>query len=165
MCVFNKSTLELLSHIFSTKGVSPDLKTVQNIKRVESPKGPKEVRSHLGLANYYTLYIPGQASITETLRDLTKNHRTWNWISIHNDALSQDAINSYFDVIVDTSPVGLGAVLVQHDRNGNSKVIAYASRALTDVESRYSQTERDALVVTWGCLTFICTSMDVLSPL
>ena len=36
----------------------------------------------------------------------------------------------------------------------HSQVIAYVSRALTDVKSRYSQTEREALAVTKGCLHF-----------
>ena len=30
------------------------------------------------------------------------------------------------------------------------KIVSYASRALDDVESRYSQTEREALAVRWG---------------
>ena len=97
--MFNKSTLEFFGHIFSANGVSPDPKKVQDIKRAELPKDPKEVRSLLGLANYCTRYIPGLASITEPLRDLTKNDRAWNWTSIHDDALnklkdalSQDAV-------------------------------------------------------------------------
>ena len=44
-CVFNKSTLEFFGHIFSGNGVSPDPKKVQDIKRAESSKDPKEVRS------------------------------------------------------------------------------------------------------------------------
>ena len=33
-------------------------------------------------------------------------------------------------------------------------IIAYASRSLTEVEKRYSQTEREALAVIWGCEYF-----------
>ena len=40
---FNKGTLEFFGHIFSGNGVSPDPKRVQDIKRAESPKDPKEV--------------------------------------------------------------------------------------------------------------------------
>ena len=39
------------------------------------------------------------------------------------------------EVIVDASSVGLGGLLAQ-----DNKVISYATRALSDVESRYSQT-------------------------
>jgi hypothetical protein len=57
-------------------------------------------------------------------------------------------------VVVDVSPVGLGAILVQHDEQGILKVIAFASRALTVVEQRYCQTEREALACVWACEKF-----------
>ena len=50
-------------------------------------------------------------------------------------------------LIVDASPTGIGSTLIQDDR-----AIAFASRSLSDVESRYSQTEREALCVVWACL-------------
>ena len=46
------------------------------------------------------------------------------------------------EVIVDASPVGLGGLLSQ-----DGKVIRYASRAPSDVESRYSQTEKEMLAI------------------
>ena len=54
------------------------------------------------------------------------------------------------ELIVDASPVGLGAILTQLTADGGMNIIAYASRSLTDCESRYSQTEREALAVIWG---------------
>ena len=36
-------------------------------------------------------------------------------------------------------------------KTGDSHVITYASRSLTATELRYSQTEREALVVVWAC--------------
>jgi hypothetical protein len=38
--------------------------------------------------------------------------------------------------------VGLGAIMSQE-----SKTVAFASRSLSDTETRYSQTERDALAI------------------
>ena len=66
-------------------------------------------------------------------------------------------ILAYFDrnvevtkLITDAGPVDFGAVLTQV-QEGQERVIAYASRALTGVERRYSQTEREALGLVWGC--------------
>ena len=56
-------------------------------------------------------------------------------------------------MIVDASPVGLGAVLIQN-QDGEGRVISYASRSLSDTEKRYSQTEKEALAVVWGCERF-----------
>ena len=50
------------------------------------------------------------------------------------------------DVIVDASPVGLSAILSQEDRS-----VLCVSRKLSKVETRYSQTEREALAVVWAC--------------
>lgn len=58
------------------------------------------------------------------------------------------------ELIVDTSPVGLGAVLCQKDENGVKYIIAYARQSLSDVEKRYSQTEKDALAIVWSCEHF-----------
>ena len=66
---------------------------------------------------------------------------------------------AYFDkdaptrVIADASPVGLGAVLVQ-EKNGESRAVCYASRSLSQVERRYSQTEKEALALVWACERF-----------
>lgn len=89
---------------------------------------------------------------------MTKEDVTWQWEETEQAALDKlkqaftgNQVMSYFDphqateVIVDASPVGLGALLVQ-----NEKVICYASRVLTDVESRYSQTEKEMLAVVWA---------------
>ena len=57
----------------------------------------------------------------------------------------------YFDqeketeVIIDASPVGVSAILTQ-----DGKVVSYSSRALTDVEQSFSQTDREILAVVYG---------------
>ena len=50
---------------------------------------------------------------------------------------------------MDASPVGISAVLSQ-----NGRIVQFASRALSAVEQRYSQTERKALAITWACEHF-----------
>ena len=65
----------------------------------------------------------------------------------------------YFDtkaktkLVTDASPVGLGAVLTQ-EQNEVDRVICYASRSLSEVEKRYSQTEKEALGIVWACERF-----------
>ena len=56
-------------------------------------------------------------------------------------------------IIADASPVGLGAVLTQL-QDGLWKVIVHASRSLSNVERRYSQTEKEALGIVCACERF-----------
>ena len=72
-------------------------------------------------------------------------------------ALSSAQCKAYFDkdkatyVTVHASPVGVSAILSQKTKDkNNEKVVAHASRALTEVEKRYSQTEKEALAIIWG---------------
>ena len=68
-------------------------------------------------------------------------------------ALAHVDVNRKTRILVDVSPVGLGEVLIQLQRV-EWRVIAYASRGLTVVERRYSQTEREALSLVWACERF-----------
>ena len=103
-------------------------------------------------------YIAEYATITAPLRALTKKETPWQWSDDQphafdklKESLTKSHVMSYFnpaqetEVIVDASPVGLGGLLVQ-----DGKVISYASRALSDVESRYSQTEREMPAIVWA---------------
>ena len=64
---------------------------------------------------------------------------------------------AYFDprkdtiLTVDASPTGLGGILSQKDGHGELNMVAYASKVLSDVDKRYSQTEREALSAIWAC--------------
>lgn len=158
-CEFNKSQLEFYGYVFGANGISADPRKVDAIKTAEIPKNVSEVRSFLGMTNYVGRFIPNYSTITAPLRDLTKNNVNFEWGKNQQESfetlkrdLTSDKVMAYFDatkqtvMIVDASPLGLGALLTQ-----DGKVISYGSRVLNDVETRYSQTEREALAVVWGC--------------
>ena len=157
-CEFNKKKLAFYGYVFSSDGISPDPRKVH--------ESPDEVSSLLGLANYCSRFIHNLATITRPLRDLTKKSIPWKWESKHVEAfnklkqsITSDQIMAYYDpkketeLLVDASPVGLGALLAQVDAKGQT-IVAYASRSLTPTEQRYSQTKREALAITWACLHF-----------
>jgi hypothetical protein len=77
------------------------------------------------------------------------------------EAISVKALENYntewlTELTVDASSVGLDAVLGQRNPNkkDETRVIAYASKTLNDVERRYPQIDREALAVTWACEKF-----------
>ena len=166
-CVFNKHNLAFFGYVFSEKGMSADPKKVEAIKNAAPPSSASEVRSFLGLTGFCSRFIPDYATLTEPLKELTRKGTSWQWGPRQQNAFDQlkvrltdNNVMAYFDprrqtvATFDASPFGLGGVLTQVDSEGKSHVVAYASRTLTDVERRYSQTEREALSIVWGCERF-----------
>ena len=56
-------------------------------------------------------------------------------------------------IVAEAGPHGLVAVLTQQ-QDGVWRVVSYTSRSLTEVERRYSQTEKGALALLWACERF-----------
>ena len=116
------------------------------------------------MANYSSKSIKDYATITEPLRELIRNSTPFTWTHKHQSAydklkhaLLNSQVMSHFDssketsTLVDASPVGLSAILTKMDPQQNAyNIIAYASRTLSPVEKRYSQTEKEALAIVWG---------------
>ena len=167
-CVYSQNSLSFFGYVFSGQGISADPDKVKEIVNLEVPSNPSEVRSLLGMTNYCSRFIPSYATITQPLRELTQKEKLWEWTEQHDqalaklrDALATSPVTAYFDpkkqteISVDASPVGVGAILAQTDLDGSNRhIIAYASRSLSETEQKYSQTEREAFAVVWGCEYF-----------
>lgn len=167
-CVLRAKQIEFLGHQLSPEGVKPLDKYVKTIESFREPMVIEEVQSFLGLVNYVGKWIPNLATWTEPLRELLRLKLgkgadiTSYWHEKQAEAfeglkraMTQITSLGYYNpqdrtqVFADASPVGLGAVLVQHDANG-PRIIAYGNKSLTDREKRYCQTEKEALALVWA---------------
>ena len=163
-CEFNQTKLTFFGFVFSSHGISPDPQKVEAIHNATPPSSVKGVRSFLGMATYCAKFIPNFSDLTQLLRDLTKKNAHFQWTSQHDKAfqdvktaLTSETVMAYFDenketeLVTDASPFGLSAILSQKTPGTeNRKIVAYTSRSLSDVERRYSQTEREALAIVWA---------------
>ena len=81
------------------------------------------------MAQFSARFIKNFVTLTEPLRDLTKQTSEWRWgekeasaFQRVKDSLEESATTAYFDmhkdieIVVDASPVGLAALLVQEGR-------------------------------------------------
>lgn len=166
-CIFGAKELVFLGHKLSAEGIKPTHDKVESIRNFRQPANAEEVRSFLGLVNFVGQFIPNLATITEPLRNLTRKDTHFTWDSGQKAAfaelkeqLSSDIVLGYYNVhdrtqvYADASPVGLGAVLIQFNKDGIPRVISYASKSLSDTEKRYCQTEKEALALVWAVERF-----------
>lgn len=165
-CRFGVQEIEFYGHILSMSGIKPKHDKVQAVKEFRTPVSAEEVRSFLGLVNYVGKFIPNLATVSEALRRLTKKEVSFEWGSEQQWAfetlkrnLTDNLLLGYYNVkyrtqvVADASPVGLGAVLTQFQQS-DARIIAYASRSLTESELNYAQTEKEALALVWAVERF-----------
>ena len=105
--------------------------------------------------------------MTEPIRRITHKNHPWLWgpeqseaFNKLRDLISSDTVLAHFDpslptqVRHDACKIGIGGALSQKHPDGSIRPVAYASRSLSPVEQRYSQTEREALSGVWACERF-----------
>ena len=126
------------------------------------PSNKEELATFLGMINYLNQFIPKFADKAQVLRELCKKDTVWYWDETHEKCFSElkqsITVNSclqYYDpnkevtLEVDASMKGLGAALIQE-----GKIVAFASKTLTETQSRYSNIEREMLAIVFGIKRF-----------
>jgi hypothetical protein len=123
----------------SDKGIGHNEEKAKAMVDVREHKTASEIRRFLGLVNFCCRFIPDLATIAELLRKLTHNTTPFVWSEEQKslfqelkDKMSSADSLAYFDkeaktvIVSDSSPVGLGAALLQR-QEGVMKVVAYTS--------------------------------------
>ena len=151
-----------IGHVATDKGLRIDPAKVQAISEMQPPTDKAGVQRLLGLAQYLSKFLPNLSDMTKPLRDLTQNCVEWVWDTAQQTALDElkkavvtTPVLRYYNleeevtIQSDASQSGLGAALLQ-----NGQPVAYASRALTDAETRYAQIEKELLAIVFACERF-----------
>ncbi|KAM4055776.1 reverse transcriptase (RNA-dependent DNA polymerase) [Hirsutella rhossiliensis] len=71
------------------KGIACDPEKQRAIREWEAPTTVKGVRSFLGFANYYRIFIPDYAKITQSLDALLKKGTAFHWGRAENEAFQE----------------------------------------------------------------------------
>ena len=166
-CKFLTSAVEYLGHIVNAEGVQATPEKVEAICQAPAPTNVTELRSLLGLVNYYGKFVPNLATILHPLNNLLKTDVKWNWTEECSQAFAQVKKNltsapvlTHYDpdlpinLAADASAYGVGAVIAHVFPDGTERPIAYASRSLTSSERNYAQIEREALSLVFGVKRF-----------
>jgi RNase H-like domain found in reverse transcriptase/Reverse transcriptase (RNA-dependent DNA polymerase)/Integrase zinc binding domain/Retroviral aspartyl protease/Integrase core domain len=122
-----------------------------------TPSTTAELRSFLGMANFYREFVQDFSSIAVSLTALTGQRVAFAWTEIHQQAfeklklamcdapalLAVDDEKPFF-VHCDASAFAVGAVLSQRDgRTGKLRPVGFFSRKLTDTQLRWDVYERE----------------------
>ena len=151
--------VKFFGHILSADGLKQDPAIVTAIHDMDPPRNRAELETFLGMVTYLSKFAPNLAEVTMPLRQLITKDAIFSWEHPQaqafckvKDILTKSPVLAYFDprkpivLQVDASKFGLGATLLQDDRQ-----VAYASKSLTASEVNYAQIEKEMYGIVFDC--------------
>ena len=155
-CQFEKEELTFLGHRVGRHGIKPCPNKIVAVTSWPKPTSITEVRSFVGLANYFRKFIQGFSKLAAPLTNLTRHDAdisTWDESCDASFQGLKDALCNAptlahpdfakpFEVIADASITGMGAILMQEGHP-----VAYLSKKLSPAEVNYTTTDQELLAV------------------
>ena len=162
-CKFGCSSVEFLGHLVDSVGIHPLKHKVQVIRDFPQPTSRRQLRTFLGLINFYHRFIPRCAKILQPLNALLSgslehgqalpwDESTAEAFTHIKEALATATLlvhpkpDALTNVMTDASNTAVGAVLQQF-ADGLWQPISFFSKKLSPAETRYSTYDRELLAV------------------
>lgn len=159
ICFFLRKERNLLGHIVSIEGIKPENFKIFAIQNWPKPTNAKDVKSFLGLYEFYRRFIEDFANISEPLTDLFLKNISFRWIAFCEEAfdklrncLIKPTTLKYsktFCITTDASNFAIGAILLQ-EYDDQDMPIDFASRVLNTAERNYPTIEKEFLAIDWA---------------
>ena len=161
-CHFAVPQVDFCGHIISSSGIATDPSKIEAIRSWNIPTNLHDLRSFLGLANYYRRYVRGYSTIAAPLYQRLKSRTNWKipWPDDAHTAFQalKTALTSApilaapdfsptappFNLHTDASSTATGAILTQ-GVGPNERVIAYHSAKHKDAQQSYSTYDKELL--------------------
>jgi len=158
-CFFHVQELTFLGHVVSPSGITMEKEKQEAIEKFALPRNLKELRSFLGMCNYYRKFIRDYSRIAYPLTDMTKKDRDFIFSTealaafdhlkqelSENVILKHPQMSQKFYVFTDASNFAIGGVLAQKDGT-ELRPVEFYSRKLCPAEINYSVYDRELLSI------------------
>lgn len=156
-CQFMQPVQECLGYHVDAEGFHPVDAKVDTIKEAPTPTNTSELKSFLGMLNFYGKFLPSLSSTLEPLHELLRKNVRWKWgaqqleefekakkMLQSSDVLVNYDPNKELVVSCNASPFGINAVVAHVMEDGSEKPVAYALRTLSTAERGYGHLHKEA---------------------
>ena len=158
-CALFQEEMDFLGLIIGKNGIKVNPKKVEVLRTWPKPESLTDLRSFLGLLQFFRRFIPKFSSLAAPLTDLTKKESGLNrWDDRCDEAFAKLKTmiteapilvspdwKKPFRGHVDASQTAVGGTLTQLDDHGRDRVIAFFSKKLCDAERNYTANDRELL--------------------
>ena len=87
-CTFFQESVSYLGLFIDRNGLHKSPEKVKAIVQSRVPSNVSELKSFLGMVNYYRNFIRNASSILSPLHNLLQKHEPWSWTKKHDEAVS-----------------------------------------------------------------------------
>ena len=177
---FGLPEVKLLGYVLNADGIKTDPDKVDVITKQKPPTTVKDVRSMLGMCNYYRNSLPNYATVAEPLIVLTRQNVRFSWDDDKQAALDElkllltssyvmaaPDMNRPYRLYTDACHYAIGGILVQESDDGLEKIIQYVSHTLSNTQRKWATIEKEAYMPLYSVLrnyehtclglSFMCT--------
>ena len=157
---FVKAKVVYLGHVVGDGVVTPIKAKVKSIIDYPIPENKKSLMRFLGMAGYYRKFCKNFSEVTAPLTELLKKNVKYHWsetcqksfdkvknLLCLEPVLTAPDFSKPFQLAVDTSDVGAGAVLLQCDNEDIEHPICYFSKKFNVDQKNYSTVEKECLAL------------------
>lgn len=78
-CVFFVKEVQYLSYVLCREGIKTDPKKIEAVAKIPRPNNSTELRSFLGLVNFYAQFMKHMSAKLVPLYNLLKKESAWSW--------------------------------------------------------------------------------------
>ena len=155
---FGKATVKYLGHTVGQGQVRPLDAKIQTIAKFPFPTSRKELARFLGMAGYYRNFCLNFSEIAAPLTNLLSKKVKFVWtddcqlafdkvklLLQKSPVLKSIDYEKPFKLIIDSSDVGTGSVLVQEASDGLDHPVSYFSKKFLKYQKNYSVVEKETL--------------------
>ena len=159
-CAFGLPEVRLLGYVLNADGITTDPDKVDVIAKLKPLTTVKEVRSMLGMCNYYRNSLPNYATVAEPVIALTRQNVRFSWddddkqaafnelkrLLTSSHVMAAPDMNRPYRLYTDACDYAIGGILVQESDDGVEKVIQYVSHTLSNTHRKWATIEKEAYV-------------------
>lgn len=159
-CEFGKATVTYLGKVVGRGQVRPVGAKVEAICNFPVPSTRRELRRFLGMVGYYRGFCQNFATVVTPLTNLLSAKVLFLWTEASQQAfeaakallssapvLTAPKFDEPFQLAVDASEYGAGAVLLQVGADGVEHPVCYFSKKFNRHQMAYSTVEKEALAL------------------
>ncbi len=78
-CTFLADQVIYMGHMVNSEGLHATTDKIEAVTNAPSPSNVTELKSYLGLINYYRSFLPNLATVLHPLHTLLRKGENWNW--------------------------------------------------------------------------------------